>query len=107
MAIGDYSTLTVLLSIEEQKYKETEQDQQKGGAGMNWFNFIKKKPEPYVYERTNIIQYDEMGYPLRLFRMSDGSKRWLDTIEESGDIVLRRTTEFIPLEKLLDEGGRI
>ena len=48
-----------------------------------------------------------MGYPLRLFRMSDGSKRWLDTIEESGDIVLRRTTEFIPLEKLLDEGGRI
>ncbi|QDB71598.1 hypothetical protein [Enterococcus phage vB_OCPT_Ben] len=32
MAIGDYSTLTVLLSIGEQKYKETEQDQQKEGS---------------------------------------------------------------------------
>ncbi|UVD42942.1 hypothetical protein [Enterococcus phage TJE1] len=74
---------------------------------MSWFKFLKNKPEPHVYERTNIIQYDEMGYPLRLFRMSDGSKCWKDTHEEKGDVVLRRTTEFIPLEKLLDEGGRL
>lgn len=34
MAIGDYSTLTVLLNIEEQKYKVLEQDQRK--KGIDW-----------------------------------------------------------------------
>lgn len=35
MAIGDYSTLTVLLNIEGQKYKVLEQDQQMKGTDWN------------------------------------------------------------------------
>lgn len=70
---------------------------------MNLFKSLKKKPEPTVSNRTNIIQYDEMGYPLRLIWMSDGTKRWLDTDEEEGDIVLRRTIEYIPLSELIED----
>lgn len=70
---------------------------------MNWFKSLKNKPEPTVSNRTNIIQYDEMGYPLRLIWMSDGTKRWLDTNEEAEDIVLRRTIEYVPLTKLIED----
>jgi hypothetical protein len=70
---------------------------------VNLFKSLKKKPEPTVSNRTNIIQYDEMGYPLRLIWMSDGTKRWLDTDEEAGDTVLRRTIEYIPLNELIED----
>lgn len=70
---------------------------------MNLFKSLKKKPEPTVSNRTNIIQYDEMGYPLRLIWMSDGTKRWLDTDEKAGDIVLRRTIEYVPLTELIED----
>lgn len=50
------------------------------------FNFFKK--EYKVIERSNVIQYDCMGYPLRLCIMSDGTQQWIDTQEEDGDVVL-------------------
>lgn len=41
---------------------------------------------------SNVVQYDEMGYPLRLvmMRTSDGlvDHVWRDTIERDGDVVL-------------------
>jgi len=56
---------------------------------MNIFNLFKmKKQDPTVVERTNKIQYDCMGYPLRLVKMSDGKYRWLDSYEEDGDVLL-------------------
>ena len=42
-----------------------------------------------VVERSNVIQYDDMGYPLKLCIMSDGKQAWRDTYEREGDIVLR------------------
>ena len=36
-----------------------------------------------------MIQYDEMGYPLRLCIFSDDKQRWVDSYEKEGDIVLR------------------
>lgn len=41
-----------------------------------------------IKERSNVIQYDTMEYPLRLVIDSDGEQIWLDTVEEDGDIVL-------------------
>lgn len=52
------------------------------------FNLFKKKKQRYIAERSNVIQYDTMGYPLRFVVMSDNSQQWLDTVEEDGDIVL-------------------
>ena len=50
----------------------------------NIFNIIKKtKADPVVItKRSNIIQFDDMGYPLQLCIMSDGSQRWFDVSEE-------------------------
>ena len=42
-------------------------------------NFFKRKKEiTHVIERSNVIQFDEMGYPLRLCIMSDRKKAALD-----------------------------
>lgn len=53
-------------------------------------NFFKRKKEiTHVVERSNVIQFDEMGYPLRLCIMSDGKQRWIDTYEREGDVALK------------------
>lgn len=45
-----------------------------------------------VIERSNIIQYDEMGSPLRLVIVrnykNEIEQMWLDTSEQEGDIEL-------------------
>ena len=51
--------------------------------------FFKKKDIPRIKIRSNVIQFDDMGYPLRLCIFSDGEQRWVDTYEKEGDIVLR------------------
>lgn len=45
---------------------------------------------PYtIKETSNIIQYDNMGYPLRLMIDSNGEQVWVDTIERIGDVVVK------------------
>ena len=51
--------------------------------------FAKKQhDEPYIKRRSNVIQFDEMGYPLRLVITRDNDQVWIDTNEREGDIVL-------------------
>lgn len=50
--------------------------------------FAPAKASRYIVKRSNVIQFDEMGYPLRLCIMSDGDQAWLDTYEQKNDIVL-------------------
>lgn len=52
--------------------------------------FKRKESTSTIIERSNVIQYDEMGYPLRLCIFSDGYQRWVDTYEEDTDIVLKQ-----------------
>ena len=52
----------------------------------------KKDPFKIIY-RSNTIQFDEMGYPLRLCIVTgngriNAEQVWLDTLEEAGDVVL-------------------
>jgi len=56
---------------------------------MKWTLWKKKENKIKIEERSNIIQYDDMGYPLRLCIMSDNTQAWIDTHEREGDIVLR------------------
>lgn len=56
---------------------------------MKWSFWKKKEERTRIVERSNIIQYDDMGYPLRLCIMSDRRQAWIDTDERDGDIVLR------------------
>ena len=49
-----------------------------------------------IIKRSNVIQYDIMGYPLRLCIVSTdksfGAKTdqiWIDTMEQAGDVVLQ------------------
>ena len=46
-----------------------------------------------IIERSNIIQYDEMGYPLRLVIVknykNEIEQMWLDTSEQEGDVELK------------------
>ncbi len=45
--------------------------------------FFKKKQNTFpVKERSNIIQFDNLGYLLILCIMADGSQRWIDVNEE-------------------------
>ena len=55
--------------------------------------FFKKKDIPRIKIRSNVIQFDEMGYPLRLCIFSDGEHRWVDTYEKEGDVVLKWVEE--------------
>ena len=43
----------------------------------------------HIAYRSNVIQYDEMGYPLRYVIMSDNEHIWIDTVEQEGDVVLQ------------------
>ena len=53
-------------------------------------NKIKKDTmEPYIKMRSNVIQYDSMGYPLRLVINRDDEQVWIDTTEFDGDVVLK------------------
>lgn len=53
------------------------------------FKFFKKKKEQFkIVKRSNIIQYDEMGYPLRLIIDNSGEQLWIDTVYEKDDLVL-------------------
>lgn len=50
----------------------------------NWLNkqrnrlIFNKNKQVTVVEKSNIIQLDDMGYPLLLCIMSDGDQRWID-----------------------------
>lgn len=53
---------------------------------------FKKKSKFEILERSNIIQYDDMGYPLRLCIVKNGNKTdqmWIDTYEQDGDVILK------------------
>lgn len=51
---------------------------------------FKRKKEPRkVLARSNIVQYDDMGYPLRLCLMDDGEQIWLDSYSEETDLVCK------------------
>lgn len=56
---------------------------------MKWAFWKGKEERIKTVERSNVIQYDDMGYPLRLCIMSDGKQAWIDTNERDGDVVLR------------------
>ena len=50
---------------------------------------LKKDTPRKIIARSNIVQYDVMGYPLRLCVMSDGEQIWLDSYHEDTDIELK------------------
>lgn len=56
---------------------------------MKWFKKYRSKNKFVITEQSNVIQYDDMGYPLRLCIGSDGKQHWRDTNEREGDVVLK------------------
>lgn len=50
--------------------------------------FKRKEEIRKITNRSNVIQYDDMGYPLRLVIVDDKEQIWIDTCEEEGDVVL-------------------
>ena len=51
-----------------------------------------KIPNMKILNRSNVIQYDEMGYPLRLCIIDYKNRTdqiWIDTTEQEGDVVLQ------------------
>ena len=51
--------------------------------------FSPAKASRHIVKRSNVIQFDEMGYPLRLCIMSDRDQAWIDTQEQDSDVVLK------------------
>ncbi len=51
--------------------------------------FILQKKKRKIVKYSNVIQFDGMGYPLRLVIDSKGKQLWIDTTERDGDIVLK------------------
>lgn len=49
---------------------------------------ILQKKKYKIVEYSNVIQFDGMGYPLRLVIDSKGKQLWIDTTERDGDVVL-------------------
>lgn len=54
---------------------------------------IFKPTKENIKEVSNIIQYDSMGYPLRLVINSKGKQEWVDTEEKENDKVLIWSTK--------------
>lgn len=50
--------------------------------------FSKPKREFKIVKYSNVIQFDGIGYPLRLVIDSYGNQLWIDTTERDGDVVL-------------------
>lgn len=50
--------------------------------------FFKSKSKFKIVEYSNVIQFDEMGYPLRLVIDNYGEQLWIDTTEKEDDVVL-------------------
>ena len=51
-----------------------------------------------ILMRSNVVQLDDMGYPLRLCIVKKGKKTdqvWLDTVDREGDVVLKWTGDKI------------
>lgn len=61
---------------------------------MDWIRLFKKKEQKpikplfEITNRSNVIQYDDMGYPLRLVIIDDKEQIWIDSYEGDGDVVL-------------------
>lgn len=53
--------------------------------------FLKSKKCYGIIKYSNVIQFDEMGYPLRLVIDNDGKQIWIDTTERKNDVVLTWT----------------
>lgn len=55
----------------------------------------KNKDKPFnILYRSNVVQLDEMGYPLRLCIVEGNGRKnseqvWLDTVDRDGDLVLK------------------
>ena len=52
-----------------------------------------------IKERSNVIQFDNMGYPLRLFiiecsKCKQSRQEWIDSSECSTDVVCKWEKEF-------------
>lgn len=64
-----------------------------GFLGGKFYLFLKKRSSennsPQTPKRSNVIQYDEMGYPLRLVITKNGKQAWVDTYEQENDVVLK------------------
>lgn len=61
------------------------------------YKYLKNKiinNKSYVKERSNVIQFDDMGYPLRLIINNEGNQVWIDTYEEEDDIILEWKKEI-------------
>lgn len=58
----------------------------------------KKQKMPHVAERSNVIQFDEMGYPLRYCIMSNKKHVWIDSVERTGDVILRWNLDNLEIE---------
>ena len=64
-------------------------------GGSERMNLFKKKPKQKVKpifeitDRSNIVQYDEFGYLLRLVIINNKYQMWIDTYDEEGDIELK------------------
>lgn len=41
-----------------------------------------------IVKYFNVIQYDDMGYPLRLVIDNKGKQLWIDTEQRENDVVL-------------------
>lgn len=41
-----------------------------------------------IVKYSNVIQYDDMGYPLRLVIDNKGKQLWIDTEQRENDVVL-------------------
>lgn len=52
------------------------------------FSKAKNKSKFKIVEYSNVIQFDEMGYPLRLVIDNYGEQLWIDTTERENDVVL-------------------
>lgn len=56
---------------------------------MTLFKRRKDKNLRKITHHSNVIQYDDMGYPLRLVIVNNKEHVWLDTINQAGDVELK------------------
>lgn len=50
--------------------------------------FFKSKNQHRIVKYSNVIQFDDMGYPLRLVIDNNGEQLWIDTTERKDDVIL-------------------
>lgn len=80
-----------------QKFEKHQNKTKKDSSNIERMRLLLKtdRQTQYIKSHSNVIQYDDMGYLLRLIINKYGEQEWIYSHEEDGDVVLEWSNVWV------------